>query len=76
MDKELTLIQIVQDMSELAEEYDGAASNERLWAKGSDTDEEIQMHKENAEHCAMMADLFRNMAKHPETIIKLFAEEN
>lgn len=76
MDKELTLIQIVQDMSELAEEYDGAASNERLWAKGSDTDEEIQMHEENAEHCAMMADLFRNMAKHPETIIKLFAEEN
>lgn len=75
MDKELTLIQIVQDMSELAEEYDGAASNERLWAKGSDTDEEIQMHEENAEHCAMMADLFRNMAKHPETIIKLFAEE-
>lgn len=74
MDKELTLIQIVQDMSELAEEYDGAASNERLWAKGSDTDEEIQMHEENAEHCAMMADLFRNMAKHPETIIKLFAE--
>ena len=76
MDKELTLIQIVQDMSELAEEYDGAASNERLWAKGSDTDEDIQMHEENAEHCAMMADLFRNMAKHPETIIKLFAEEN
>lgn len=76
MDKELTLIQIVQDMSELAEEYDGAASNERLWAKGSDTDEEIQMHEENAEHCAMMADLFRNIAKHPETIIKLFAEEN
>ena len=76
MDKELTLIQIVQDMSELAEEYDGAASNERLWAKGSDTDEDIQMHEENAEHCAMMADLFRNMAKHPETIIKVFAEEN
>ena len=74
MDKELTLIQIVQDMSELAEEYDGAASNERLWAKGSDTDEEIQMHEENAEHCAMMADLFRNMAKHPETIYNLFAE--
>ena len=76
MDKELTLIQIVQDMSELAEEYDGAASNERLWAKGSDTDEEIQMHEENAAHCAMMAELFRNIAKHPETIIKLFAEEN
>ena len=76
MDKELTLIQIVQDMSELVEEYAGAASNERLWAKGSDTDEDIQMHEANAEHCMMMADLFRNIAKYPETIIKLFAEEN
>ena len=77
MDKELTLIQIVQDMSELAEEYDSAASNERLWAKGAfDSEESTRMHEENAEHCAMMADLFRNMAKHPETIIKLFAEEN
>ena len=75
MDKELTIIQIVQDMSELAEEYDGAASNERLWAKGSDTDEDIQMHEANAEHCAMMAQMYRNMAKYPETIIKLFMED-
>ena len=75
MDKELTLIQIVQDMSELAEEYDGAASNERLWAKGSDTDEDIQMHEENAEHASMMAQMYRRMAKHPEAILKLFEED-
>ena len=75
MDKELTLIQLTQDMSELAEEYDGTASNERLWAKGSNTEEEIQMHEDNAEHYAMMAGLFRNMAKYPEAIIKLFMED-
>lgn len=75
MDKELTLIQIVQDMSELAEEYDGTASNERLWAKGSNTEEEIQMHEENAEHYAMMAEMYRRMAKYPEAILKLFEED-
>ena len=74
MDMELTKIQMVQDFSELAEEYDGAASNERLWAKGSDTDEEIQMHEENAEHCAMMAKMYRNMAKYPDAILKLFED--
>ena len=75
MDMELTKIQLVQDFSALAEEYDGTASNERLWAKGSDTDEEIQMHEENAEHYVMMANMFRNMAKYPDTIIKLFMED-
>lgn len=75
MDMELTKIQLVQDFSALAEEYDGTASNERLWAKGSDTDEEIQMHEENAEHYVMMAKMFRNMAKYPDTIIKLFMED-
>ena len=75
MDMELTKIQMVQDFSELAEEYDGTASNERLWAKGSDTDEEIQMHEENAEHYAMMAQMYRNMAKYPEAILKLFMED-
>ena len=75
MDMELTKIQMVQDFSELAEEYDGAASNERLWAKGSDTAEETQMHEENVEHCVIMANMFRNMAKHPDTIIKLFIED-
>jgi hypothetical protein len=75
MDMELTAIHMVQDFSELAEEYEGAASNERLWAKGSDTFEAAAMHEENAEHCAMMAKMYRNMAKHPETILKLFVED-
>ena len=75
MDKELTLTQLVQDMFELAEEYEGAASNERLWAKGSDTEEDIQQHEQNAEHCYAMAQLFKRMAVHPETLYKLFSEE-
>ena len=74
MDIELTTIQLVQDLSELAEEYDGAASNERLWAKGSATDEAIQMHEANAEHCTMMAQMYRRMAKHAEGLANKYGE--
>jgi len=75
MDNELTKIQIVQDFEELAEQYDGAASNERLWAKGSPDAETAQMHEENAEHPAKMAEMYRRMAKYPEAILKLFEED-
>lgn len=75
MDTELTKIHMVQDFEENAEEYDVAASNERLWAKGSPDAETAQMHEENAEHCVMMAKMYRNMAKYPEAILKLFMED-
>ena len=75
MDMELTTIQMVQDFSELAEEYDGAASNERLWSLGAEDSETAQMHEENMEHALMMAKLYRNMAKYPEAILKLFMED-
>ena len=29
------------------EETEGTISNERLWQKGSDTDEQVMMHEEN-----------------------------
>jgi hypothetical protein len=75
MDRELTIIQITQDMNELAEQYEGAASNERLWAKGAPDTESAQMHEENAEHCSMMAEMYHRMAKYPEAILKLFEED-
>lgn len=75
MDMELTKIHMVQDFTENAEQYECAASNERLWAKGAEDSETAQMHEENAEHCAMMAEMYRNMAKYPDAIIKLFMED-
>jgi hypothetical protein len=75
MDKETMMIQLVHDFEELAEQYDGAASNERLWAKGAEDSETAQMHEENAEHAVMMAQLYRNMAKYPNAILKLFMED-
>lgn len=75
MDMELTKIHMTQDFEANAEEYEVAASNERLWAKGAPDNETVQMHEENAEHCAMMAKLYRNMAKYPDAILKLFMED-
>lgn len=76
MDNELMLIQINQDLSELAEEYLGAASNERLWAKGSDTEEEIQMHEANAEHNHSMGLFYSYLAGRALDLIETFQEEN
>lgn len=75
MDMELTKIHMMQDFEENAKQYDCAASNERLWAKGAEDADTAQMHEENAEHCVMMAQLYRNMAKYPDAIIKLFMED-
>ena len=74
MDMELTLIHLNQDFEANAEEYEAAASNERLWAKGSDDAETAQMHEENAEHCMMMAQMYRRMAKHAEDIFNKYVE--
>jgi hypothetical protein len=75
MDMELMTIQINQDFSELAEEYLVAASNERLWAKGSDTDEEIQMHEQNAEHNHRMGLFYSYLASRALDLIESFDEE-
>ena len=73
---ELTKIHMVQDFENLYEEYLEAASNERLWAKGSNTEEEIQMHEENADHAYMMAQMYHRMAKYPDAVLKLFYTED
>jgi uncharacterized coiled-coil DUF342 family protein len=76
MDMELAVIQMVQDFEELAEQYESAASNERLWAKGAEDSETAQMHEENAEHDMEMAEMYRKMAKYPVALLKLFEERS
>jgi hypothetical protein len=76
MDNELAIIQIKQDMEKLAEEYLGAASNERLAAKGSETEEEIQMHEANAEHNHIMGLFYSYLASRGLDLIEAFQEEN
>jgi hypothetical protein len=74
MDYELMMIQMAQDFNELAEQYDGAASNERLWAKGASDEVTIQMHLANAEHAVEMAEMYRRMSKNPEALLNQLEE--
>lgn len=74
MDTELTIIQFTQDMEELAEQYEGAASNERLWAKGAPDTESARMHEENAEHASMMAEMYRRMSRKAFDLITKYGE--
>jgi hypothetical protein len=75
MDMELMQIQMKQDFEELAEQYEGAAENESIWASGAKTREMIEMHLQNAAQNREMAELYHRMAKYPEAILKLFEED-
>lgn len=48
-------------LEELIEEHRVAASNEKLWAKGSPDQETVQMHEENAEEHASFADMLATL---------------
>jgi hypothetical protein len=67
---------MTQDFEELAEQYDGAASNERLWAKGAPDRETAEMHEKNAEHASLMASMYRRMATDVLAFAETYTEEN
>ncbi len=75
MDLELMQIQMVQDFSELAEQYDSAVSNERLWAKGADDPDTALMHEQNAEHASEMAKFYRYLATRTLDLVETFQED-
>ena len=63
---------IEADLLMLAEEREVAASNERLWAKGSNTPETIAMHEDNAVECLELAEVYRRMAKKARDLYEQF----
>ena len=65
------IIKITNDMAELAEQYEGAASNERLWAKGSPDQETAAMHEHNAAECAVLAAIYKMFSKNPQLLINV-----
>ena len=75
MDIELMMIQVNQDFNELAEQYAGAASNERLWAKGAPDAETARMHEENAIHNHTMALFYGYLASRALDLIESFEED-
>jgi hypothetical protein len=66
---ENVIIKIMYDMAELAEQYEGAASNERIWAKGSPDQEAAEMHEHNAAECAVLAAIYKMFSKNPQLLI-------
>ena len=61
MDTEMLMNQMEQDFETLAQEHEVAASNERLWAKGSSDAETVVMHEENARGHLLLARMYRRM---------------
>ena len=75
MDTELMMIQINQDLNELAEQYMGAASNERLWAKGASDPETAEMHKQNAIQNHTMGLFYGYLASRALDLIESYEDE-
>lgn len=48
-------------LEELIEEHRVAASNERLWSKGANDEEQARMHEENAEEHSDFADMLASL---------------
>ena len=68
------LAQITIDFGMLADEHEGAASNERLWAKGAPDAEAAEMHEENEATHRQLAEWLRDISNNPEWLLdKLLA---
>ena len=76
MDTELMLIQMEHDFNELAEQYDGAAENELLFALGAPDAEATKMHTQNVVQNREMAKLYRYLVTRALDLIESFEEEN
>lgn len=63
------IIKITNDMAELMEQYQVAASNERLWAKGAPNQETATMHESNAEENAVLAEIYKKLSENPQLLI-------
>jgi DNA-directed RNA polymerase specialized sigma subunit len=66
--------QLTLDFEGLEDEHAIAASNEHVWALGSDTSEQATMHKENAELHRELAEFYRKLKQHPQQVLELLAK--
>jgi hypothetical protein len=69
------IINIINDMAELMEQYQVAASNERLWAKGSPDQETAEMHERNVAECAYLADIYKKISENPMLLVNAIESE-
>jgi hypothetical protein len=68
------LAQITIDFGVLADEHEGAAQNEHIWGLGAPDAETAEMHEENAETHAQLAEWFKDISNNPKWLLdKLLA---
>ena len=75
MDIELQQIQLENDLKELAEQYDGAADNELLFALGAPDAEATKLHTQNVVQNREMAKFYRYLATRALDLIESYEEE-
>lgn len=75
MDTELMMIQMENDFNELAEQYDGAAENELMFALGAPDAESTKMHTQNVAQNREMAKFYRYLATRALDLVESFEEE-
>lgn len=63
------IINIINDMAELMEQHQIAASNERLWAKGAPDQETAEMHERNAAEHTYLVDIYKKICENPQLLI-------
>jgi len=67
------ILEIIRtELEELAEEHRVAASNERLWAKGSPDAETAKMHEDNVIVNNQIADIYSNLAANVLSIVETY----
>lgn len=76
MDTELMMIQMENDFNELAEQYDGAAENELMFALGAPDAEATKMHTQNVVQNREMSKFYRYLASRVLDLIESYEEEN
>lgn len=68
------LAQITIDFGVLADEHEGAAKNEHIWALGAPSADYAEMHEENEATHRQLAEWFRAISNNPEWLLdKLLA---
>lgn len=68
------LEQITISFGVLADEHEGAAKNEHIWALGAPSVDYAEMHEENEATHRQLAEWFRDISNNPEWLLdKLLA---
>lgn len=75
MDTEMLMNQMEHDFKHLIEEHEIAASNERLWAKGSEDSDTARMHEENAEGHLLLARMYHRMMNDTLAFVETYDDD-